>query len=210
MPINQLIGNLWLQWSSFWPVKTVLFSYPTPKICINRVLDYPKICINRFFYYPKICMIWDFDYPKICITVEGGGKINCLIRFDERWSDCSVPVIFDYSGANFELYLLRFLNFYGIITVTNVVFWMILSCRLDDKYWFDHTFDHLRLRTVRTRCDGMYEKGFCSDTKAPKNTKKPWFYKHFCIRDQEVARSNRVTPTKKIRSLRRSYFFAFE
>ena len=175
----------------------------TPRICINRGFEYPKICINRVFDYPEICIIWDFDYPKICIisifqypkiciTAEGDGKINCLIRFDERWSDCSTHVIFDYSGANFEPYLLRFLNFYGIITVTNVVFWVILSCRLDDKYWFDHTFDHLRLRTVRTRCDGTYEKGFCSDTKAPKNTKKPWFYKHFCIRDQEVARSNHL------------------
>ena len=92
-------------------MKTVLFSYPTPKICINRVLDYPKICINRFFYY-----------PKICITVERGGKIKCLIRFDERGSDCSAYVIFDYSGANFEPYPLRFLNFYGIMAVTNVVF----------------------------------------------------------------------------------------
>ena len=61
-------------------MKTVLFSNSTPKICINR----------------------DFDYPKICITVEGGGKIKCLIRFDERGSDCSAYVIFDYSGANFE------------------------------------------------------------------------------------------------------------
>ena len=140
-------------------------------------------------------LLFSSPTPKICITVERDGKINRLIRFDERGFDCSSHVIFDYTGANFEPYPLSFLNFYGIMAVTNVVFWMILSCRLDDKYWFDHTFDHLRLRTVRTRCDGMYEKGFCSDTKAPKNMKKPWFYKHFCIRDQEVARSNRVTPT---------------
>ena len=185
VPINQLIVNLWLQRSKFWPARMVLFPSPTPKICINRVFNYPKICI-----------IWDFYYPKICITVEGGRKINRLIRFDERGFDCSSHVIFDYTGANFDPYLLRFLKFYGIITVTNVVFWMILSCCLDDKYWFDHTFDHLRLRTVRTRCDGTYEKGFCSDTKAPKNTKKPWFYKYFCIRDQEVARSNYITLRK--------------
>ena len=65
---------------TFCVAKTLLFSSPTPKICINR----------------------DFDYPKICITVERDGKINCLIRFDERGSDCSAYVIFDYSGANFE------------------------------------------------------------------------------------------------------------
>ena len=89
--INQITDNLRLQWSSFWPVRTVLFSSPTPKICINRGFDYPKICI-----------IWDFDYPKICITVERDGKINRLIRFDERGFDCSSHVIFDYTGANFE------------------------------------------------------------------------------------------------------------
>ena len=37
---------------TFCVAKTLLFSSPTPKICINR----------------------DFDYPKICITVEGGRK----------------------------------------------------------------------------------------------------------------------------------------
>ena len=83
-------------------MKTVLFSNSTPKICINRDFEYPKICINRVFDYPEICIILDFDYPKICITVERSGKIKCLIRFDERGSDCSAPVIFDYSGANFE------------------------------------------------------------------------------------------------------------
>ena len=83
------------------------------------------------------------------------------------------------------------------MAVTNVVFWMILSGRLDDKYGFDHTFDHLRLRTVRTRCDGTYEKVFCSDTKAPKNTEKPWFYKHFGVRVQEAGGSNPLTPTTK-------------
>ena len=88
-----------------------MFSSPTPKICINRGFDYPKICIISIFQYPKICM-----------TAEGDGKTNRLIRFDERGTDCSAHVIFDYTGANFEPYPLRFLNFYGIMAVTNVVF----------------------------------------------------------------------------------------
>ena len=69
-------------------MKTVLFSNSTPKICINR----------------------DFDYPKICITVERDGKINRLIRFDERGFDCSSHVIFDYTGANFALICLAILR----------------------------------------------------------------------------------------------------
>ena len=111
-------------------MKTVLFSNSTPKICINRDFEYPKICINRVFDYPEICIILDFDlciisifqYPKICITLERDGKINRLICFDKWGSGCLAHAIFDYSGANFEPYPLSFLNFYGIMAVTNVVF----------------------------------------------------------------------------------------
>ena len=104
---------------------------------------------------------------------------------------------------------------YGIITAekefmrSRIFDFLIAS--ISHRNGFDHTFDHLRLRTTWTQCAMKPWKASISDTKALKITRKCLFYKAFTVRDVEVASSNLVTSTtkKEKRGLASLFFLSY-
>ena len=89
---------------------------------------------------------------------------------------------------------------YGIITVlidfslrVTATVTAALSC---GRLWFDHSFDHLQLRTTWKQCLQEHQKASFSDTKAPKSLVNQAKNRSRFVWEHDVAGSNPVIPTK--------------
>ena len=88
---------------------------------------------------------------------------------------------------------------YGIITTEKEFMrsWIFdfLTAFWSHRKGLDHTFDHLRLRTVWKQCLQEHPKAPISDSKAPKSLVNQAKNQLFSVWEHDVAGSNPVIPT---------------
>ena len=88
---------------------------------------------------------------------------------------------------------------YGIITAEKEFMrsWIFdfLIASISHRNGLDHSFDHLRLRTMWKQCDEEHRKAPFSDTKAPKSLVNQGKKRYIFLWDVDAAGSNPVTPT---------------
>ena len=89
---------------------------------------------------------------------------------------------------------------YGIITAEKEFMrsWIFdfSITTISQRNELDHTFDHLRLRTVWKQCLQEHPKAPISDSKAPKSLVNQAKNRLFSVWEHDVAGSNPVIPTK--------------
>ena len=100
---------------------------------------------------------------------------------------------------------------YGIITAEKEFMksWIFdfSITTISQRNELDHTFDHLRLRTVWKQCLQEHPKAPISDSKAPKSLVNQAKNRLFIVWEHDVAGSNPVIPTKKVTGIEYACYF---